>query len=169
MKKIMSLLLVLTLLLGCGQPAKKIEIQGIQEISYEELTQNLNSNVKFILYIGRPDCGDCIEFYPILQEYIETHDNTGIYYFNIKSFRDQAQSENATQQEKDFYKNLYEELHVSWTPMIHVISHGRFVKTYQYLDEDYIKIKDRDEQIQRREAFLKEFEEFMNAYFKEEE
>lgn len=53
--------------------------------------------------------------------------------------------------------------------MIHVISHGRFVKTYQYLDEDYIKIKDRDEQIQRREAFLKEFEEFMNAYFKEEE
>ena len=69
MKKIMSLLLVLTLLLGCGQPAKKIEIQGIQEISYEELTQNLNSNVKFILYIGRPDCGDCIEFYPILQEY----------------------------------------------------------------------------------------------------
>ena len=108
MKKIICLLLGIFLLMGCHQEAvPKKQIQGIKSIQYAELIQNLNSNVKFLLYIGRPDCGDCQEFYPILEEYIAKHPNTGIYYLNIKEFRDRAKSEDASKEEKDFYDNLY--------------------------------------------------------------
>ena len=97
MKKIICFLLSILVLWGCSSTdtASKIQIQGIENINYEKLTQNLNSNVKFILYIGRPDCGDCQEFYPILEEYIENHEGSGIYYLNIKDFRDRAKAESA--------------------------------------------------------------------------
>lgn len=169
MKKIFFLILILLTVIGCTrQPATKIQINGIEEIHYEKLIQNLNSNVKFILYIGRPDCGDCQEFYPILEEYINNHEGSGIYYLNIKEFRDRSRSEDASQQEKDFYENLYEELHFDWTPTIHIIENGKFIDTYQYLDEDYIEMTDRKKQIERRQAFLEAFEKFMNKYFEED-
>jgi len=167
MKKIVSMLLCLFILLGCSKPAEVLKTNGIQEIKYEELTQNLNSNVKFILYIGRPDCGDCQSFYPILEEYINTHQDTGIYYLNIKNFRDAAKDKDATQEEKDFYEELYETLRLEWTPTIQVISNGNIIKTYQYLDEDYYEIKDRQKQIERRQEFINEFQTFMDEYFKE--
>lgn len=168
MKKIISLFLIFLMLIGCQQPIEKIQIQGIENIDYKKLIQNLNSPVKFILYIGRPDCGDCQEFYPILEEYIDTHEKTGIYYLNIKEFRDKAKADEATKEEKDFYDNLYKELHFDWTPTIHVISNGKFMKTYQYLDEEYYEIEDGLKQRERREEFLEEFELFMDEYFKED-
>lgn len=167
MKKIICLLLCVFILVGCTKPAEILKIQGIQEINYTELTQNLNSNVKFLLYIGRPDCGDCQSFYPILEDYINTHQDTGIYYLNIKNFRDAAKSKEATKAEKDFYENLYKELDFDWTPTIHLISNGKIMKTYQYLDEDYYEIKDRIKQKQRRQEFIEQFQMFMNEYFKE--
>lgn len=169
MKKIFLFLLLLFVLLGCqSQPNEKLKIKGIQSIQYEELIQNLNKNVTFMIYIGRPDCGDCQQFYPVLEEYIQSHPNSGIFYLNIKAFRDQAKKEDATKEEKDFYENLYQELHFDWTPTIHIISNGRFIKTYQYLDEDYFQIKDRNEQKQKRQEFLDEFQKFMDDYFKED-
>lgn len=169
MKKTILFLLACLLLSGCySRKTERLQIQGIQEINYQELTQNLNSDVTFVLYIGRPDCGDCQEFYPILEEYIESHEGTGIYYLNIKSFRDQANKEDASQEEKDFYENLYKKLHFDWTPTIHIISNGKFIRTYQYLDEDYFEIEDRMKQKERRQEFLDEFEEFMDSYFEEE-
>lgn len=169
MKKIFLFLLLLFVLLGCqSQPNEKLKIKGIQSIQYEELIQNLNKNVTFMIYIGRPDCGDCQQFYPVLEEYIQSHPNSGIFYLNIKAFRDQAKKEDATKEEKDFYENLYQELHFDWTPTIHIVSNGRFIKTYQYLDEDYFQIKDRNEQKQKRQEFLDEFQKFMDDYFKED-
>lgn len=170
MKKLIVFLTMVLLLTGCQQNAiEKLNIQGIEEITYDELIQNLNSNVMFIVYIGRPDCGDCQEFYPILEEYIDTHENTGIYYVNIKEYRDRAKADDATQEEIDFYENIYKELYFDWTPTIHVIANGKFVKTYQYLDEAYFEIEDRTEQKERRQEFLDEFEEFMDDYFREDE
>lgn len=169
MKKILICLLLICLLCGCTQGnTTTLKIEGIKEIQYQELTKNLHSNVKFLLYIGRPDCGDCQEFYPILQKYIQSHSGTGIYYLNIKNFRDRAKAKDATQEEKDFYKNLYEELQFDWTPTIHMISNGKFIKTYQYLDEEYLEIQDRIKQKARRQEFLDEFEDFMDSYFKED-
>lgn len=168
MKKVIIFVLSLLFLIACQtKPVKVLQIDGIENIQYEKLIQNLNSNVKFILYIGRPDCGDCQAFYPILEEYVHSHEGTGIYYFNIKEFRDQAKSKDATEEEKEFYEKLYEELHFDWTPTIHVISNGKFIDTYQYLDEDYFKIKDRNEQKEKRQDFLNEFQEFMDHYFEE--
>ena len=170
MKKIIVLVLSIFILVGCTSTTKTetLQIDGIKEINYEELIKSLNSDVKFIIYIGRPDCGDCQTFYPILEEYIQDHTGSGIYYLNIKEFRDRAKADDASQEEKDFYDNLYDELHFDWTPTIHVISNGKFIKTYQYLDEEYFEIKDRDEQKKKQQEFLDAFEVFMDDYFKEE-
>lgn len=168
MKKITCFLLTILLLVGCQTTSQRLKIDGIQEIEYQELTQNLNSDVTFMLYIGRPDCGDCQEFYPVLEKYVTSHKGTGLYYLNVKAFRDRSNQKDATQEEKDFYKNLYQELDFDWTPTIHVVSNGRFIKTYQYLDEDYFKIKDREKQLQRKQEFLDEFQSFMDDYFKED-
>lgn len=143
MKKIVCFLLSILVLWGCSSTdtASKIQIQGIENTNCGKLTQNLNSNVKFILYIGRPDCGDCQEFYLILEEYIENHEGSGIYYLNVEDFRGHAKTGSTTKEEKDFYDNLYKELYFDWTPTIHITSSGKLIKTYQYLDEDYIEIK----------------------------
>lgn len=169
MKKWICFLMTCFLLVGCqNTKTEKLKIEGIQPIAYEELTQNLNSDVTFLLYIGRPDCGDCQEFYPILKEYINQHEGTGIYYLNIKEYRDRARDEDASQEEKDFYENLYQRLEFDWTPTIHVVRNGDMVKTYQYLDEAYFEIEDREKQLERKQEFLDEFEQFMDDYFEEE-
>lgn len=169
MKKWLCLFMTCLLLIGCQKTqTEKLKIQGIQTIPYEELAERLDENITFILYIGRPDCGDCQEFYPVLEEYIDEHQGTGIYYLNIKQYRDQAREEDATQEEKDFYENIYQRLDFDWTPTIQVISNGQIVKSYQYLDEDYFEIKDRQEQLEKKQEFLDEFETFMNDYFEEE-
>ena len=104
MKKILCLFLCFVSLLGCSQNSEKLQLKGIVEINYQELTQNLNSNVTFLLYIGRPDCGDCQTFYPILEDYINSHENTGIYYLNIKDFRDKAKEKMQRKKKKIFMK-----------------------------------------------------------------
>lgn len=169
MKKWICLFMVCFLLWGCQTfKTEKLDIQGIQAIPYETLTEKLDEDVTFLLYIGRPDCGDCQEFYPVLEAYINEHQGTGIYYLNIKEYRDQAREEDATQEEKDFYENLYQRLEFDWTPTIQKITNGQVVQTYQYLDEDYFEIKDRQKQLETKQYFLDAFETFMDDYFEEE-
>ena len=67
-------------------------------------------------------------------------------------------------QKKTFMKIL----DFDWTPTIEVIRNGKIDETYQYLDEDYFDIQDREQQLKRKQAFLDEFEVFMNDYFEEE-
>ena len=57
--------------------------------------------------------------------------------------------------------------HFNWTPTLEVISKGSVQSKYQYLDEDYYAIKDRSQQIKKKNEFIKEFKVFMNHYFKE--
>ena len=169
MKKPGILLLILLLITGCTtvQEVEYSLVEGIVEVSYDELSELTDSNVKFLLYIGRPDCGDCMEFYPILEDYIEENEGTGIYYMNIKEMRDAAKSDDATEEEIEFYENFYEEYEVSWTPTLEIISNGKIVDSYQYLDEDYFDIEDRSEQKERRQEFIDEFYDFMDSYFEE--
>lgn len=85
LKKWICLFITCFLLMGCQTvKTEKISVEGIQTIPYEELNELLNDDVTFLLYIGRPDCGDCQEFYPVLEEYVKQHDGTGLYYLNIK-------------------------------------------------------------------------------------
>lgn len=167
MKKILILCLSL-ILLGCSTSSvKKKSVKGIKEIQYTELQKLMKEDVSFILYLGRPDCGDCQAFHPILEDYLQDHPRQGVYYLNIKSFRDASLKKGATKKEKAFYKNLYKTFDFDWTPTLEVISRGKVKKKYQYLDEDYYQIKDRSQQIKKRDEFIKEFKIFMNDYFKE--
>ena len=167
----MKKLLILSLSfmhIGCSTSSvKKKSVKGIKEIQYAKLKKVMEEDVSFILYLGRPDCGDCQAFKPILEDYLNNHPNEGVYYLNIKAYRDASLKEDATKEEKEFYKNLYKTFDFNWTPTLEVISQGQVQKKYQYLDEDYYSIKDRSKQIKKKKEFIKEFKVFMNDYFKE--
>lgn len=168
MKKILCVVVMAIMLIGCKTSSNKLNIQGIQEINYEKLIQNLNSDVTFMLYIGRPDCGDCQAFYPILEDYMESHPQAGVYYVNVKEWKESAMKEEASLEEKDFVEHIYEKLDFDWTPTMQVIRNGKVISRYQYLDEQYFEIDDREKQIQKKQEFLDEFEKFMNNYLEEE-
>ena len=83
MKKLLILCLTL-ILLGCSTSSvKKKSVKGIKEIQYTELKKLMKEDVSFMLYLGRPDCGDCQAFKPILEDYLNKHPNEGVYYLNI--------------------------------------------------------------------------------------
>lgn len=52
-------------------------------ISQEEFEHKISDKENFWIYIGRPNCPDCQQFYPIMIEYLEKI-NKDIYYFNVK-------------------------------------------------------------------------------------
>ena len=112
MKKLLILCLTL-ILLGCSTSSvKKKSVKGIKEIQYTELKKLMKEDVSFMLYLGRPDCGDCQAFKPILEDYLNKHPNEGVYYLNIKAYRDASLKKDATKEEKEFYKNQIGRAHV---------------------------------------------------------
>ena len=99
MKKLLILCLTL-ILLGCSTSSvKKKSVKGIKEIQYTELKKLMKEDVSFMLYLGRPDCGDCQAFKPILEDYLNKHPNEGVYYLNIKAYRDASLKKDATKEE----------------------------------------------------------------------
>ena len=85
----------------------------------------------------------------------------------LNSFLRWTRKENASEEEKQFFEDIYNLFKIEWTPTIEWIRNGKIYKKYQFLDENYIKIKDRQQQKQRREEFLIEFEKFMLNYEEE--
>lgn len=170
MKKVICLLCLVLLLCACS--TKKAEttydrITTIEEIQYEQLNEKLNQNIDFLLYIGRPDCSDCAEFYPYLEEYVQTN-GKGIYYLNIKNFRDNAKKEEATQAEVDFYNNLQKELNFDWTPTLQHYRNGELIDDYTFLDLDYYNISDSNKKEQKYNEFVELFKEWMNKNYSEQ-
>lgn len=166
MKKLLSLIISLLMISGCVDASinrikKDIELSGVHEITYTELKEKLASDDLFILYIGRPDCSDCKEFYPILTSYLEENEGTYLYYLNIQAFRDASRQESATQEEIDFYKNIREELDFSWTPILKLVNKGETISEYTYLSEEYYKIKDDTKKAQEKEKFVEDFKTWM--------
>ena len=99
MKKLLILCLTL-ILLGCSTSSvKKKSVKGIKEIQYTELKKLMKEDVSFMLYLGRPDCGDCQAFKPILEDYLNKHPDEGVYYLDIKAYRDASLKEDATKEE----------------------------------------------------------------------
>ena len=171
MKKIILVMMTFLLVMGCtsASTSERLDVAGIVEKNYEELTALCEEDVNFVLYIARPDCGDCIGFKPILDDYLKTHKDAGVIYLNTKTIRDAANKDDATQKEIDFYENVRKRFDFQWTPTLEVIDHGKVKKKYQYLDFDYYEIEDREEQLARRQEFIDEFKSFMDAYFEREE
>lgn len=169
MKKILTVFICVLLLCGCQQKhVTKLEIQGIKPIGYHELQEYLDSSVSFVLYIGRDDCRDCQEFRPILEKYINEHDHNGVYYLDLKEYRNRANQTDVSEDEKAFYNHLNERFKLKWIPTVHKITNGQIVKTYEYLNEDYYKIKEKDKQIRKKKEFIDKFYKFMDEVYKEE-
>ena len=167
MKKIIILLCGLLLITGCTSQNKtsiKDRITTIQEIDYATLTQKLEDNIDFLLYIGRPDCQDCQLFYPYLEEYVN-QTQQGIYYLNIQSFRDQTRDETASQEEKTFYENLKKNLGYEWTPTLQRYQNGKKVSDFQFLDMSYYEIEDESQQQEKIEKAVNELHSWLDSNY----
>lgn len=170
MKKLLSLIVCILMISGCQDASinrirKDNSLSGLHEITYDGLKQKLSSDDLFVLYIGRPDCGDCKEFHPILTSYLDDHEGTYLYYLNIQAFRDASRQEGATQEEIKFYKNIREELDFSWTPTLKLVNKGETISEYTYLSEEYYKIKDDTKKAQAKKKFVEEFKTWMTNIY----
>ena len=155
------LLVCLFMLMGCSFTSTNEDFEvkrctGIEKITYEQVSNYIENNIDFILYIGRSDCGDCIEFEPLITAYLNEHPSLGVYYLDVKEFRDQANSEDATQEEKDFFKNIYKTLDFDWTPTLQHRRGKNVLSKITYLSLDYYEIEDEVLQKQEKEDNLKE-------------
>ena len=150
MKKLLSLIVCVLMISGCQDASinrikKDNSLSGLHEITYDELENKLSSDDTFVLYIGRPDCGDCKEFHPILTSYLEENKGTYLYYLNIQAIR--------------------EELDFNWTPILKLVNKGETISEYTYLSEEYYEIKDDTKKAQAKEKFVEDFKTWMaNIY-----
>ncbi|MFQ9923017.1 MAG: thioredoxin [Beduini sp.] len=170
MKRWFIVICLMVTLLGCTQ--RKVETQydrttAIEEIDYTQLKEKLSSQTDFLLYIGRPDCGDCQVFYPYLEEYVN-ETGQGIYYLNVKNFRDNAKKEGASQEEIDFYDNLQKNLDFDWTPTLQHYQNNKIIDRYTFLDLDYYGISDETKRQNKFNEFVEEFKEWMEENYEQE-
>ena len=127
------------ILSGCSHTTSTHTIQKdlskdqIIEINYDDVLKKINQKEDFVLYIGRSDCKDCQEFEPYLKKYLKKNKGVYLYYFNIKEYRDQANSQEATKKEKSRYNQMRKKLDFSWTPTLKLVINGKFVDQYTFL------------------------------------
>ena len=167
MKKFIFITCLLLIISGCSHTTsthtivQDSSLSGIHDISYQELNKKMKEKDTFVLYIGRPDCQDCQEFSPIIEQYLQKHPGVYLYYFNTKAYRDQA---NQSKEGKQFYNQLRKKLDFSWTPTLKFIVNEKNETTYTYLDEEYYSL-DSNKQKQEKEKYKQQFYKWMNKIF----
>ncbi len=133
----------------------------LKEIDYEELDKKTEMNIDFLLYIGREDCRDCQKFYPIVEQYISENPGMGIYYFDIKKYRDLADSDYGKEKDVSFYDELKKRYQIEWVPSVYHIRNGIIVDKYEFLNEEYYELNTEEQQASE-ELYIREFEEWMH-------
>lgn len=141
----------------------KERFDELATISYETLVFKMSQKLDFILYIGRPDCPDCQKFEPILNEFISSNKKSGVYYLNIKEFRDNTLGESPGAQDIAFYEGLKSDFDIQWVPSVYHIVNGEITSKYQYLNSEYYSIEADKERLIEEERFLNEFIEWMQT------
>lgn len=138
MKKVLISILFLFTLTACQEKqAPIVDIpSGIVTIDEENLKEKIENNHRFILYIGRSDCKDCIELYPQLEAFMNDHPSLGIYALDVKAFRDRAFRDDATPEEKAFFDELKTYLNFDWTPTLQYRQGSRILSKITYLDTE---------------------------------
>lgn len=137
-------------------------LKNISEIEYEELLKKLDIENDFLLYIGRPDCPDCQNFVPLLKEYIDENEYSGVYYLDIKKFRDAANIENASEQNIKFYDDLKNKFNIEWVPSMYHIKKDEIISKYEYLNKEYYEL-DNNEKLEMEEKFKYDFSLWMKS------
>lgn len=126
---------------ACNGDIIKLAItDGVNRIEYNALEALMEEPLDFILYIGRDDCQDCQKFAPLLEQYV-ADEAIGIFYLNIKEFRQQAITENASDESKEFYEDLKERFSISWVPLLIHFRNGIQVSRYEFLSKEYYDLE----------------------------
>lgn len=124
---------------------------SMSEITYNDLIIKMNSNIDFILYIGREDCRDCQKFHPIANDYIGKNSLNGIYYFDIKNYRDKTLIDIPSQKDVNFYDQLKKTFDIKWVPSIYHIRNGTIIDKFEYLSSEYYQLDENE----KKEAEIK--------------
>ena len=135
--------------------SEKVQLKGLEEISENELKEMEDEKTDFILYIGRDDCGDCQMFQPILEQYL-SEDSNGVYYLNIKTIREKAKEENASERDIKIYDDLVEKYDINWVPLLIHIRNGLQVSRFEFLDDSYAALEESDKE-EMKDDYVKKF------------
>ncbi|MGE9875171.1 thioredoxin domain-containing protein [Hornefia butyriciproducens] len=101
----------------------------IISISKRELNEMINSKGTFYVYVGRPNCPDCQEFYPEFEKSVHDKGIT-IYYFNTK----------VKVSQKSEMSEYVKSMGINEIPAILEVNKGRIVTVYDgQIDNDMKK------------------------------
>lgn len=90
LKKVIIIVLSIVLVIGIGIGVYKLFFDKSAtyiNISYEDVVSKINSNDKFVLFIGSDKCTHCTKYKKTLNRVISDY-NIEIYYINIGKLRD---------------------------------------------------------------------------------
>lgn len=99
-------------------------LDSITEKSFEERVLN---GERVVVYIGRPDCNDCIYFEPILQHLVEKNNiSLEIKYLNAKIVRENGE---------EYWKEFKQRYHFTQTPAILLYDQGMCIDMIEWSAE----------------------------------
>lgn len=119
---------------------KKLPLDSIVSIELDELNKLEKEPVDFILYIGREDCEDCQMFKPILEQDIKDL-SIGVYYINIKEYRQNSIKKNAEKKDVLLYNDLKEKYNIDWVPKLIHIRNGIQISEFKFGKETSESLK----------------------------
>ena len=101
-----------------------------------------------------------------LKKYLKKNKGVYLYYFNIKEYRDQANSQEATKKEKSRYNQMRKKLDFSWTPTLKLVINGKFVDQYTFLDEDYYSLPSK-KQKEKKQDYIDKLSSWLDQIYQD--
>lgn len=100
----------------------------IVPVSKQELNVMFDSKQSILVYVGRPNCFDCQEFYPEFERHVQDY-GIKIYYFNTE----------VKVSKKDAIKKYVKSMGIKKVPSILEINCGKIVTIYDGQSENDMK------------------------------
>lgn len=116
MKKIISLLLIALILVGCGSPAKEINY-----ISSVDAMTKMDNQDSFFMIIGNSTCSACQVYKPVLEELVK---NKGADLFYVETDTEAAKSDTDYKNVLKFFEEYLND-EVKGTPATLYVEEGK--------------------------------------------
>lgn len=156
------MILILCIVSGCQATTnylyKNININQIEVVNHNQITEMIENDRSFILYIGRNDCFDCNEFKPYLEQFLL--DNPGVYLYEL-DIKDMYYDDDDT-----VLNEFKEMLEFDWTPSLRFVYEGVIIDSYQYLDKAHYALDSKEKRENSQKKFIEEFYNWMNTKYK---
>lgn len=114
MKKILTAILVLLLVVGCSK-------KTYTQIDYAKLMEKINNEESFVLFIGADTCTACQTLKPKLNKVIERYNIDDVYYVDIQQFKENESIDNIVR--------------ITGTPTIAFIENGKEKSAYNRIED----------------------------------